>query len=317
MADQAEKLRELVQEKEHETRVEEKNAAHLPLTSVSFKQRTIAVTSGKGGVGKTNFVANLAIALSQLKKEVLILDADLGLANLDIVMGLAPNQQRTLHQVVMGKKELNDVLITGPEGVKIIPGATGIQELADINFEQREEFLRKLSDIETRFDVFLIDTGAGLSQNVLSFCLAASEVIVVTTPEPTSYMDAYGMIKVLSKENPEISIRLVINMVSSKEEGGQIFEKISEACRNFLQISIEKGGYILRERSVTKAVLAKKPFLLLYPDSEASRCIREIASRLYELPFPQSQPKGLKGFFRRFVYSMRASTSSSMAAIKS
>lgn len=308
MADQAEKLRELVQEKEHETRGDDavKNVVHLPLTSVSFKQRTIAITSGKGGVGKTNFTANLAIALAQLKKEILILDADLGLANLDVILGIRP--KRTLHQVVMEKKELSDILVTGPEGIKVIPGATGIQELADLSFDLRECFLRKLSDMETRFDALLIDTGAGLSQNVLSFCLAAGEVIVVTTPEPTAYMDAYSTIKVLAKENPDVNIRLVLNMVSSAEQAGQVFKKISEACWNFLQISIEQGGFILQDKNVTKSVLAQKPFILLYPDSEASRCIREIASKLFEIPYLNTQPKGLKGFFRRFIYSMRAAS---------
>lgn len=317
MADQAEKLRELVQEKEHETHAgdekEIKNIVHLPLISVSFKQRTIAVTSGKGGVGKTNFTANLSIALAQLKKEVLLLDADLGLANLDVIFGLRP--QKTLHDVIMEKNEFADVLMNGPEGIKIIPGASGIQELADLSFEQRERFLRKLSDMETNFDALLIDTGAGLSQNVLSFCLAAGEVIVVTTPEPTAYMDAYSTIKVLSKENPDIKVRLMVNMVSSEQEALQLFDKISNACWNFLRVNIVQGGYLVKDHYVTKAVLAQKPFILLYPDCQASQCIREMASKLFEMPFLRAHPKGLKGFFRRFVYSMRTSSPTSMAPL--
>lgn len=294
MADQAEKLRELVLE------VKEKEVIG-PLLGIKVEKttpsscRTIAITSGKGGVGKSNIAVNLAIALAQHKKEVLILDADMGMANVDVLLGMNP--KFNLQHVIMGKKSIGEVMVIGPENIKIIPGATGIQELADLDEKRRQDFLQKISPLENLFDIVLIDTGAGISQGVLSFVLSTSEIIIVTTPEPPAVMDAYSIIKVILQKKMEADIKLIVNMAETEDIAKKTLEKITTVCRQFLNTSIEPLGYILYDKSIHRSVSSQKAFILLYPYAVSSKNVTDIAKKLLNLQ-PVKTERGIIHFFK-------------------
>lgn len=268
------------------------------------RARTIAVTSGKGGVGKSNLVANLAIGIARLGKSVLVLDADLGLANMDVLLGVRP--QYTLYHVLKGSKDLLDVIIAGAPGVKFIAGGSGMRELADLDDAARGRFLEGFAKLETYTDVVLIDTGAGISSNVMAFVTAADEVLVVTTPEPTAMADAYGIIKTLATESevfPPVS--MIVNRVRSPEEGAIVAGKIFRVSKQFLEVGITYAGYVMEDLNVMKAVRAQKPFMTLYPNTTASACVSNLVARLFgaEAP-PPPKPAGLTSLFdrlRRFV----------------
>lgn len=296
MHDQAEKLRELVQD----VKKEEEPRLLLGLHSERIIPKTcriIGITSGKGGVGKTNIAVNLAISLAQLKREVLILDADMGLANIDVILGMNP--KFNLEHVIIKGKNISDVMITGPENIKIIPGATGIQELADLDEKRREEFLKKISPLENLFDMVIIDTGAGISQNILSFVLASNEIIVVTTPEPTSVMDAYSIIKIILQKNSDADIKLIVNMAETEEVAKKTQDKIVTVCRQFLNASIEPLGWILYDKMVTRSVTQQKPFIVNYPNTTASKNIHAISKKLLNLSPAKNEVRGISGFFRK------------------
>jgi flagellar biosynthesis protein FlhG len=266
--------------------------------------RTIAVTSGKGGVGKSNLVANLAIGIARLGKRVLVLDADLGLANMDVLLGVRP--QYTLYHVLKGSKDLLDVIIAGAPGVKFIAGGSGMRELADLDENARVRFLDGMRKLESYTDVVLIDTGAGISSNVMAFVTAADEVLCVTTPEPTAMADAYGIIKTLAQESdPFPPLSLIVNRVRSPEEGAVVAGKIFRVSKQFLEVGIQYAGYVLEDLNVMKAVRAQKPFMSMYPNTYASACVSNLVARLFgaEVPMP-AQPVGLAGMvdrLRRFV----------------
>ncbi|HBG15140.1 MAG TPA: hypothetical protein DDW93_00040, partial [Firmicutes bacterium] len=210
MRDQAERLRELVSSQNHKV--------NLP------KARIIAVTSGKGGVGKTNLSVNLSIYLSKLGQKVTLIDTDLGLANIDLILGITPKYH--LGHFFAGERDLSDVVLEGPAGIKVIAGGSGFQELADLSSWQMNNCISNFSALEEDNDFIIFDTGAGISSKVIKFLMAAEEIIVVTIPEPTSIADAYGVIKVISKENPTAKVYVAVNMVKSKEEGEQVFERL-------------------------------------------------------------------------------------------
>lgn len=255
--------------------------------------RTIAVTSGKGGVGKTSFTINLGIALAELGKRVVILDADLGMANVNVALGLSV--KHNLFDVLLGRKEIEEVLVEGPGGVWIIPGGSGIAELANIDERQRERLLASLQRLESRADVLLIDTAAGLSQNVLAFALAADTVLVITVPEPPAIADAYGIIKAMLKESPETDVQLVVNRALRGFEGKAVHDKLSLVVRRFLKASIGRLGTVSEDMSVAEAVRMQRPLLVAYPNAPAARDIRALAPRLFE--DLQGQRKGIAGFF--------------------
>lgn len=288
--DQAEGLRELVKKsKEFGTVVRPSRLA-----------RIISVASGKGGVGKTNIVVNLGIALSRRGSRVLIIDADLGLANVDIVLGLT--SRYNLYHVIKGEKKIHEIIVDGPEGIKVVAGGAGIQELANLSSSQRVQFIANLAELDSYADIILIDTSAGISQNVLGFVLASDEAIVVTTPEPTAIRDAYGIIKAIALGNRDAKIRLVVNMASSPEEGEDVASRIETVARQFLDIGIDKLGYVLKDPSVSEAVIRQKPFLIAFPNSKASRCIESVAGRLLGLEEGDvNRSRGIKGFLSRFV----------------
>ncbi|MEI7640453.1 MAG: MinD/ParA family protein [bacterium] len=275
--DQAESLRQLVRSKrgskqapkEEDTR---EDYGHYTTTKV------ITVASGKGGVGKSNFTVNLAIELSKMGNRVMILDADLGLANVDIIMGINPKFNLT--HLIKEEKDIKDIITETEYGVKLIASGSGVKELVNMSNQQREKFILKLSEIEDMVDILLIDTGAGISKNTLSFIYAADYTIVITTPEPTALMDAYGLIKVASSGKKSVALKLVVNMVSSKDEAKEIASRVILLSRRFLNIFVESYGYIYRDRSVLNSVMAQKPFAAMFPDSRATACVREIAKKV-------------------------------------
>lgn len=264
--------------------------------------RTIAVTSGKGGVGKSNLVANLSIGISRLGKSVMVMDADLGLANLDVLFGVRP--QHTLYHVLKGKKDLLDIIISGAPGVKFIAGGSGMRELADMDGPQRGIILEKLQALESYTDVFLIDTGAGLSQNVMSFVIEADEVLVVTTPEPTAMADAYGIIKAIHAEAPRFpTVSIIVNRVKTPEEGSLVAGRMIKVAKQFLEVDVAYAGYVLDDRNVVRAVRAQKPFMNLYPHTYASACVSSIVSRMFgvENRRTQTPPQGITGMIKRWM----------------
>ncbi|HEY1406448.1 MAG TPA: MinD/ParA family protein [Spirochaetota bacterium] len=261
--DQASALRKLAAEK--------KDERHAPT-------RTIAITSGKGGVGKTSLAVSLSIALAQGgKTRVTLLDADLGLANINVILGIIP--QFNLYHVIKGKKKLRDIVIDVPEGIKIIAGASGFHQLANLDIKQRKEFIDEFQSIEGA-DFMIIDTGAGVSQNVLSFVVAADEVIVVTTPEPTAITDAYGIIKSIAAQTNDKVIRLIVNRVQSVSEGKRVAQRIINIAGQFLNIKVENLGFIFDDPFVAKSVRNQKPFIVGFPKAKSSVCVSMIADRI-------------------------------------
>ena len=247
---------------------------------VPHRARVIAVTSGKGGVGKSNLVANLAMGISRLGKSVLAFDADLGMANLDVLFGVRPRY--TLYHVLKGKKELLDIIIAGAPGVKFIAGGSGMAELADMEKNDKERFIEELRKLERYTDVIVIDTGAGLSSNVISFVRAADEVVLVTTPEPTAMADAYGILKTLASTGEAFpTTNLIVNRVRTPEEGAFVARRIAKVSNEFLQVKVGYGGFVIEDPVVTKAVRAQKPFLGYAPNALASVCVCNIVANLF------------------------------------
>lgn len=285
MHDQAERLRQLTL------------AADTQRGIIKQKKipRVITVASGKGGVGKTNLVVNLAIALSRLGKRVVVMDADLGLANVDIMLGLLP--MHNLLDVVRGLKTLEEIMVSGPEGMRVIPGGSGLVELANLAVDQRERLMTSLMRLENTADILLIDTGAGLSRAVLSFITAADELIIITTPEPTAITDAYGIIKVVSKYNIHQEVKLVVNQVRDHREGCDIAQRFAEVSHKFLQVNICFLGEICSDQQVVRAVKQQQPFMTLFPRSRASFDVQSIAEKLLDIA--PEKTRGVSGFISR------------------
>ena len=258
--------------------------------------RVIVVASGKGGVGMTIFAVNLALALRQLDNCVALIDVDLGLANVDIVLGITPPYN--LGHVFRGEKTLVEIIEDGPLGIKLLAGGSGMSELANLTGWRLEQFVKSLDELNREFDFVVLDTGTGIGQNVLSFALATDEVLVVTTPEPTAITDAYGVIKVVFQRNPQAQIRLIVNMARNPGEAEAVAEKLNSVLREYVQREVEYIGYLLDEQQVNRAVGQQVPFLLSYPSSMASRSIKRIANILAG-EVPQDAAVGIKGFFSR------------------
>jgi len=269
MADQAERLRDLFSGKT-------KPAEFV----AQDKTRIITIASGKGGVGKTSLTVNLAIALSKAGQKVMILDADLGMANVDIMMGLTP--RCTLYDVLQGQKTLKEIIIEASPGVSIVPGCSGIFEAANIGRRQREDLVRELEEYAREMDFILIDTGAGISQVVLGFIASADDVIIVVTPEPTSITDAYGIIKILSRFKLHKQVYLVINMANSLQEAQESARKIEIVADRYLQINIIRLGVMYSDNSVKKAIKEMTPFIIKYPRSQVSQDVIQIANNIVE-----------------------------------
>lgn len=274
MKDQAEKLREIIKG----IKSYDNSALSKDNQKKATGPRVITITSGKGGVGKTNVTVNLAIKLSQLGQRVVIIDADLGLSNVDVVMGKLTKYN--LSDVINNNKDIMEILEEGPAGVKFISGGSGVNELVKLNKTQLVNLLMKLGKLDEEADIILIDTGAGLSDNVLSFVYAAREVILVTTPEPTSITDAYALIKTItSKDNNKI-IKIIVNRVDNSAEAANILNKLNIVTEKFLGIKLHKLGFVVNDNNVPKAVKQQQPFITTFSKCEAAKNIDEIARSL-------------------------------------
>jgi flagellar biosynthesis protein FlhG len=260
--------------------------------------RVIAITSGKGGVGKTSIVGNLGYAFTKLGKKVLILDADLGLGNLDVLLGLAPKYN--LSHVILGERTIDEILVEGPGKMNILPASSGIQELTNLNKDQKIQILTQLDLLIDSVDVLFIDTAAGISSNVMDFNATAQEVVVVVSPEPTSITDAYALMKVLSLKYSGKACKLIVNMVRRPEEGREVFRQLQIVTDRFLDITIEYLGYVLLDGKFTKGVRNQKIVSELYPDTPASRCFTDISRKISNMS-PLNIPKGGSNLFWRHL----------------
>ncbi|MBI5467561.1 MAG: MinD/ParA family protein [Deltaproteobacteria bacterium] len=261
--------------------------------------RVIAVSSGKGGVGKTNSVVNLAVAFAEMGERVLLLDADLGLGNLDVLLGLAPKYN--LGHLLRGEKTIEEVMVKGPSGIMILPASSGVTELTDLSTEERLSLASHLENMGAEFDLMIIDTGAGISSNVLFFNIAAQEIVVVVTPEPTSITDAYALMKVLLRKHGERTFKLLVNQVKSRKEAVEVYRKISLAAERFLNASVDYVGCVLHDENVPRAVIRQQAVMEVYPDTRASVCYREIAKEIRDLPSRAGLKGGMQFFWRQIL----------------
>ncbi|WP_310605459.1 MinD/ParA family protein [Anaerosporobacter sp.] len=287
--DQAEELRKLIEKQNQKEDV----------------ARVITVTSGKGGVGKSNISVNLAVQLSRLGKRVVILDADFGLANVEIMLGIRPKYN--LADLMYRGKSLREIITEGPQNIGFISGGSGIEELANLTRVQLDDLRKMLYELDDLADIIIVDTGAGISDSVLEFVAASSEVILVTTPEPTSITDAYALLKTLSKRSQfsidDTIIKLVSNRVDSTVEGRELYSKLSMVVQNYLHLNIEFLGAIPMDMNVSRAVIKQKPVSLAYPNSEAAKAMQEIANVLSneEVVVEKQQKKGISQLFSNLV----------------
>lgn len=260
------------------------------------KTRIIAVTSGKGGVGKTNIATNMGIAYAQMGKKVIVMDADLGLANVNVILNIIP--QYNLYHVIKKQKKMSEIIIDTQYGIKIIVGASGFSKIANMTEAERDDFIKEmytLSDV----DIIIIDTSAGVSRNVLSFVAAADEVAVITTSEPTAITDAYGIIKVIATEvdNIDLNLKLIVNRVDSAVEAKRIADRMIDIAGQFLNLKIEYLGFIYNDQAVKQAVLKQKPFIVTDPGGKASVCLKHIVARLEKTEIPVDG--GFTGFIKK------------------
>ena len=254
--------------------------------------RVIAITSGKGGVGKTNIVANLGYALCKAGKKVLVFDADLGLGNLDVLLGLTPRYN--LSHVIEGRKKLSEIIVGGPGNLKILPASSGIQQLTKLTSLQKMEVFNELNALLSSYDIVLIDTAAGISSNVLYFNASANEIMVVVTPEPTSITDAYALMKILSVKYQEKHFRLLVNMAKNTREADEVSRQLSLVADRFLDVSIEYFGSVLIDDNVKTGVRKQKVVSEMAPMTQASRNFAELGHKLARsqpmIPHSESRP---------------------------
>ena len=281
--DQAEQLRKMVQQSEPK-----------------LKARVITVTSGKGGVGKTSISINLAIQLARMGNRVVVFDADFGLANIEIMLGVRP--QYNLADMMFKGKDLKDIIVHSEEGISFISGGSGIQELAMMNREQVMFLTSRLIELDEFADIIIVDTGAGISDSVLEFVLASTEVLLVATPEPTSITDAYALLKALNRKEEFVkehtSIQMISNRVKNEAEGRNVYQKMSVVSEKFLNIPLTYIGSVPMDDQVPKAVMRQKPISVINPDAAAARAIKQIAEKLMKLDVAENSER--RGMFQLF-----------------
>ncbi|KPA13423.1 flagellar synthesis regulator FleN [Candidatus Magnetomorum sp. HK-1] len=266
--------------------------------------KVIAVTSGKGGVGKTNVVGNLAIAFSRLKKNVLIFDGDLGLANIDVLLGIRSKYH--IQHVISGEKNLSEIIETGPENIKIIPGGSGLQNLSNLSEGERLLLLNEFDSLDTQVDIFLIDTGAGISTNITYLNMAAEERIVISTPEPTSITDAYALIKVMYQQHGTKEFKLLVNMAKNKRDADAVFNNIHSNLSRFLQdIQLDYLGYISRDEHIHKSVRKQIPVVISYPKSTSGKQFHQLARKILDSSEKKTDVNTLSFFWKKFMSNLQ------------
>ncbi len=276
--DQAETLRKIA----NKTNISERRREMKREKNNNESVRLIAVTSGKGGVGKTNVVANLAFALEKHDKNTLIFDADTGLGNVDILLGLAPKYN--LKHVLKREKDIREVIINHKKGIHVLPAASGIQELAELNRDQRLIISEEFDSLADSYDYILLDTGAGISSNVTHFCASAHNILVVVSPEPTSLTDAYALIKVLFLNHNQKQFKLLVNLAKSDKEATEVYRQLSTVIHKFLPlISVDYIGYVLYDENMAKSVRMQKSIVDFYPYSKASKGFFKLAEKIVGL----------------------------------
>ncbi len=290
MNDQAAKLRKMV----------EKRKDNIDNNYYGKTQNTqiVAIASGKGGVGKSNITINLGIALQRLGERVLVIDADMGMANIDILMG--KTQKYNLGHILEDRCNFNDAIINGPEGLKVLPGTSGIEDFMKIGKKEVSGLLNVASHMELNYDIILLDIGAGIHQSVINFLISSDETIIVITPEPTSVMDAYSLIKVFSRYKTEKELGLLVNKVESKKEAAKIADRMFKVINQYLIQDISLLGYIPYDHLLKEAVKKQHPLITLYPESKSAQALTKLAQNL--LNKKEKNPvKGAKGFMYRII----------------
>jgi flagellar biosynthesis protein FlhG len=290
MEDQAERLREMMRNR---SSVQEE----ISQTKDVKKTRIITITSGKGGVGKTNVSVNMALAYARLGKKVVVMDADLGLANVNVMLNMVP--KFSLYHVIRKQKTMKEILLETEYGISIVAGASGFSKIANLSEIERQNFINEL-DTLSNADIIIIDTSAGVSSNVLDFIAAADDVVIITTPEPTAITDAYGIIKIIATEidNLNMGLKLVVNRVKSVVEAKKVADRMTSIAGQFLNLKVEYLGFIYDDPAVSHAVLRQRPFMVVDPKCRASLCVQHIVGRM-----EKSEPRVGGGFgtmFKRF-----------------
>ncbi|MDR3130970.1 MAG: MinD/ParA family protein [Treponema sp.] len=271
MEDQAEKLREMMRNKN----VLEKTA----FPQSAKKTRIITITSGKGGVGKTNVSVNMALAYARIGKKVIVMDADLGLANVNVMLNLIP--KFNLYHVIRKQKTMREIMVDTEYGISIVAGASGFSKIANLSEGERQAFIDELETLSSA-DIIIIDTSAGVSDNVLDFIAAADDAVIITTPEPTAITDAYGIIKIIATEIDSLNmgLKLVVNRVRSAADAKKVADRMTGIVGQFLNLKVEYLGFIYDDFMVSQAVIQQKPFMVIDPKCKASQCVQHIVGRM-------------------------------------
>lgn len=261
--------------------------------------QVVAVTGGKGGVGKSNISLNLGIALSHLRHRVVLMDADLGLANIDVLLGL--KAERNLSDVLSGECSLKEVMVRGPAGIQVVPASSGVQQMASLTSQQHSALIHAFSEIGDQLDTLIIDTAAGISESVVSFVRAAQEVLVVVCDEPSSITDAYALIKLMNREYGMHRFRVVANMTRTAQEGAGLFKKLNMVCERFLDVTLQYVGQVPFDENVRKAVQKQQPIIEFAPNSKASIAIKKLAESVDQWPLPRGASGHLEFFVERLL----------------
>jgi flagellar biosynthesis protein FlhG len=278
MEDQAEKLREIMKRKKDGTGSPRTSSSKSNVKSAD-KARVITVTSGKGGVGKTNLSVNMALAFARLGRKVVVMDADLGLANVNVMLNMIPKYN--LYHVIKKQKTIREILVETEYGISIVAGASGFSQIANMGEEDRRDFISELDSLSNA-DIIIIDTSAGVSSNVLDFIAAADDAVIITTPEPTAITDAYGIIKIIATEYDSVNmgLKLVVNRAKGAAQAKSVADRMINIAGQFLNLKLDYLGFIYDDVSVSHAVLRQKPFMVVDPKCKASICVQHIVERM-------------------------------------